>query len=106
MNPAEASARAADELTDVALPHLPMTDVDRVEASILADCAEARATIQRLTAQQAAAAKVIEALAELVASGGLHLRWRKHLGFCEQCDVAYGAIHALGLGDRIEEWTS
>lgn len=34
-DPASASARAVDELTDVALPHLPLTDVDRVEDELL-----------------------------------------------------------------------
>ena len=106
MNPAEASARAVDELTDEALPGLPMTDVDRVESAILADCAEAERTIQRLGAQLAAATKLIEALAELVAAGGLHPRWHKHLGACVQCDAAYGTLQALGFGDRIEEWSA
>lgn len=36
-DPASAAARAVDELTDVALPGLPMTDVDRVEAYLLGE---------------------------------------------------------------------
>lgn len=35
-DPASAAARHVDELTDVALPGLPMTDVDRVEDELLA----------------------------------------------------------------------
>lgn len=38
-DPASAAARAVDELTDVALPHLPMTDVDRVEEELLRELA-------------------------------------------------------------------
>lgn len=34
---AMASARAVDQLTDEALPGLPMTDVDRIEADLLAE---------------------------------------------------------------------
>ena len=36
-NPAEASARAVDALTDEALPGLLTTDVDRIESDLLAE---------------------------------------------------------------------
>jgi hypothetical protein len=36
-DPAMAAARAVDQLTDEALPGLPMTDVDRVESDLLAE---------------------------------------------------------------------
>lgn len=37
MDPAFATARHVDQLTDVALPGLPMTDVDRIEDELLAE---------------------------------------------------------------------
>ena len=39
-NPAEASALAVDALTDVALPGLPATSVDRIESALLAETAD------------------------------------------------------------------
>lgn len=39
-DPASAAARAVDQLTDVPLDGLPMTDVDRIEADLLAEHGE------------------------------------------------------------------
>ena len=87
-----AAGRAVDELTDEALDGLPMTSVDRIEADLLAEHGDCR--------------HAIEALARLVAGGGLHLRWRSHLGVCDQCTSAHYALTALGFGDRIEAWSA
>jgi hypothetical protein len=84
MDPASAAARAVDELTDVALPGLPMTD-ETVGLS---------------------PAATIDLLARLVCAGGLHLRWRIHYGVCDQCTVVLAVLTSLGFGDRIEEWSS
>lgn len=80
-DPAFATARAVDELTDEALSGLPMTDVDRVESAILADCADAERTIQRLTTQ-AAALKRVEVAARKVHGGPIAGRYPTHLGGC------------------------
>lgn len=104
-DPAFATARAVDELTDEALPGLPMTDVDRVEAGVLADCTEAETTI---IAQQAASAKTIEALAFQAWHGTQRCHGCRYAmaTYCGRCREVFELLESLGFDEQMRSWAA
>jgi hypothetical protein len=87
MDPSSAAARAVDELTDVALPHLPMTDVDRVEGELLGELA------------------TIEKLARLVWEGTERCDFCRGRE-CVWCVGAKAVLESLGFGPQMREWAA
>ncbi len=107
-DPAMAAARAVDQLTDEALPGLPMTDVDRVEDDLLAELSilSIKPQLQALIAQGERQVKTIEALAFHVWSGTQRCLYDRYEEgwLCERCREARQLLTALGFDGRMREW--
>lgn len=85
-DPAGASARAVDALTDVALDGLPMTDVERVEDRLLTELA------------------LVERLAKLVWEGTERCDFCRGVRECQWCVDAKAFLTSLGFGGHMREW--